>query len=70
MSVFQSGSAETAKATAHLALGACAALCFTYNVCAYFCRTAHRRHLAINAVVYGALVAYEIRVIHHHWRAR
>lgn len=51
------GTSETTKAAVHGALGALAALCGTYNACAWLKR--RESHLALNVIVYGALLAYE-----------
>ena len=66
--VLYSGHCELFKAAVHgLALGT-AALCVGYNLAAWLCR--RERHLAINAVVYGAAVLWEREHIRHHWTAR
>lgn len=67
---FQSGEAETVKAAAHVLLGLTAMTCFAYNATAFARRSSEKRHLALNAVLYGALVCYEATLIRHHWSER
>ena len=56
--------ASATKGAVHGALGALAVLCCGYNVAAWWHR--RERHLAVNAVVYGALIAFEVgQVIRH-----
>lgn len=60
----QSGKCETTKAVIHGALGVLSAGCFAYNLAAFAWR--RKRHLAFNAVVYGALLALEVKQVRHH----
>jgi hypothetical protein len=62
--LFDAGSCEELKLTAHASLGLLAGLCLAYNVTAFIRRG--ERHLAVNAVVYGALVAYEWQKANSH----
>jgi hypothetical protein len=62
--IFDKGSHEGIKLTVHAALGALALLACGYNSIALLRRG--ERHLAANAVVYGALVALEVRKVGHH----
>ncbi len=64
LSILESGSDETLKAAIHgMALGL-AAVMGLYNSAAWLQR--RRRHLAINALVYSALVLFECRHVRHH----
>lgn len=62
----QSGAAEPAKAATHAALGLLAGGCFVYNFTAWILR--RERHLAFNAVIYGALTLLEWKQVRHHLR--
>ena len=65
--VLQPGSCERLKASTHaLAMGV-AAVCAAYNLTAWIVR--RQRHLAINAVVYGAAVYWEAQHVQHHLAA-
>jgi hypothetical protein len=62
--VLHCGSCERLKAATHgVALGT-ALLCATYNFAAWIVR--RQRHLAINALVYAAAVAWEAEHVQHH----
>ncbi len=62
--VLQNGSCERLKAAAHgVALGT-ALVCGAYNLAAWLVR--RQRHLAINAVLYGAAVVWEVGHVRHH----
>jgi hypothetical protein len=61
------GQAETVKGAVHGALLTLAGMCAIYNVSAW--RDRRDPQLAMNAVVYLGLVAYEIRQVTHHWEA-
>lgn len=68
MKVLQSGNSEPLKAAVHgLALGT-AALCGAYNLAAWLVR--RQKHLAINVVLYGAVVAWEFTHVRHHLAAQ
>lgn len=68
MKVLQSGNSEPLKAAVHgLALGT-AALCGAYNLAAWLVR--RQKHLAINAVMYGAVVIWEFTHVRHHVAAQ
>lgn len=67
MTVLQSGKCEPLKAAVHgLALGT-AALCGAYNLAAWLVR--RQKHLAINAVLYSAVVVWEYTHVRHHLAA-
>ena len=64
LDVLKCGNCEELKLGVHaLALGV-AALCGVYNAAAWLSR--RERHLAVNAVMYAALVAFEQRHVLHH----
>ncbi len=68
MKVLQSGNNEPLKTAVHgLALGT-AALCGAYNLAAWLVR--RQKHLAINAVMYGAVVIWEFTHVRHHLAAQ
>lgn len=56
--------ANATKAAVHGALLTLAALCGVYNAASFLKRG--ERHLAVNAVVYGALMVYEVVNVRHH----
>lgn len=62
--IFDSGDREGLKLSVHGALGLLALTCLGYNAIA-FCRRGEQ-HLAVNAVLYAALVALEVRKVQHH----
>lgn len=64
MQILHAGQCEPLKAGVHGAIGALAAVCAVYNLCALGLRP--KRHLAINAVFYTALVLVEIQHVRHH----
>ena len=58
------GQCEPLKAAVHGLLLATVVVCAAYNTAAWFKR--RQRHLAINAVVYGAAILWErVRVLDH-----
>jgi hypothetical protein len=64
LKVLKCGNCEELKLGVHaLALGV-AALCGVYNAAAWLSR--RERHLAINTVMYAALVAFEQQHVSHH----
>ena len=64
MRVLKCGNCEELKLGVHvLALGV-AALCGAYNAAAWLSR--RERHLAFNAVMYAALIAFERQHVSHH----
>ena len=64
LKVLKCGNCEELKLAVHaLALGV-AALCGAYNAAAWLSR--RERHLAINTVLYAALVAFEQQHVSHH----
>lgn len=66
MSIFDNGQCEGVKLTVHAALGAIALVCLGYNAISFVRR--FEKHLALNVVMYGALVWMERRKVSHHWR--
>lgn len=64
MTLLQSGNRETFKGCYHGALGVFAAGALVYNLAAFSVRK--ERHLALNVLLYGALVALESRKTAHH----
>jgi hypothetical protein len=64
MQILHAGQCEPLKAGVHGAIGALAAVCAVYNLCALGLRP--KRHLAINAVFYTALVLVEVQHVRHH----
>jgi hypothetical protein len=64
LKVLKCGNCEELKLGVHaLALGV-AALCGAYNAAAWLTR--RERHLAINTVLYAALIAFEHQHVSHH----
>src|SRR5882757_2047308 len=64
LKVLKCGNCEELKLGVHgLTLGI-AALCGLYNAAAWLSR--REQHLAINAVLYAALIAFEQRHVSHH----
>jgi hypothetical protein len=64
LKVLKCGNCEELKLGVHaLALGV-AALCGAYNAAAWLSR--RERHLAINTVMYAALIAFEQQHVAHH----
>jgi hypothetical protein len=64
LKVLKCGNCEELKLGVHvLALGV-AALCGAYNAAAWLSR--RERHLAINTVLYAALIAFEHQHVTHH----
>jgi len=64
---FDCGERETLKCFVHASLGALALVCTVYNAISFARRA--EAHLAANTLVYGALVALEIRKCQHHREA-
>lgn len=60
----RSGTAEKLKAATHAGMLVLASTCLAYNATAWCFR--RERHLAGNAVVYGALVWLEVQHVRHH----
>ena len=63
--ILESGSRETFKGAIHAAALALAAVMGLYNSAAWMQR--RKRHLAVNALVYAALVVFERQHVRHHW---
>lgn len=59
------GEAELFKGGVHLTLFGFAMMCLAYNAMA-FSQRRHDWRLAMNAAVYGALVAFEVQQIQRH----
>jgi hypothetical protein len=64
MKVLECGNCEPLKLGVHAAALGIAALCGVYNAAAWLLR--REQHLAINAVLYTALIAFEQRHVMHH----
>ena len=64
LEVLESGSHEALKAGVHVTALGLAVVMSLYNAAAWVRRREH--HLALNAVVYTALTAWEIRKVTHH----
>ena len=63
-SILQCGTCERLKAATHTIALVTAATCAAYNLSAWLVR--RQRHLAINAIVYGAAVVWELEHVRHH----
>jgi len=64
LKVLKCGNCEELKLGVHaLALGV-AALCGVYNAAAWLSR--RERHLAVNTIMYAALIAFERQHVSHH----
>ena len=61
------GGCERFKADVHGAIALLALGAFAYNGLAFLGR--RRRHLAGNALIYAALVSFELEHVHHHQEA-
>lgn len=64
LKVLACGTCEPLKLSVHAAALGIAALCGLYNAAAWLSR--REQHLAINAVLYAALIAFEQRHVVHH----
>jgi hypothetical protein len=64
MAVLHCGSCERIKAGVHAAALGLSALMMAYNAAAWLSR--REQHLAVNAVVYAALTAWEQKHVAHH----
>ena len=64
LKVLKCGNCEPLKLGVHGAALGLAALCGLYNAAAWLSR--RDRHLAVNAVLYAALIAFEQRHVAHH----
>lgn len=64
--ITRDGHQETFKAGVHLALLSLAAVCSAYNCAAWIARPS--KHLAVNAVVYTALLGLECHQVMRHLR--
>jgi hypothetical protein len=65
--LLDSGNCEPFKAAVHGVVLALAAVCATYNAAAWVKR--RQRHLAVNAIFYGATVWFEHCHVRHHLAA-
>lgn len=64
LTILESGSRETLKGAIHgVALGL-SALMWAYNAAAWLQR--RERHLAVNSLIYTALIAFECQHVRHH----
>jgi len=64
LDVLQCGSCERLKAGVHATAFGLAIVMMVYNAAAWFSR--REQHLAVNAVLYGALTAWEQQHVAHH----
>jgi len=64
LNVLKCGNCEELKLGVHAAALGLAAVCGLYNAAAWLSR--REQHLAVNAVLYAALVAFEQRHVAHH----
>jgi hypothetical protein len=67
LTVLQCGECETLKASVHASALALSAVMGLYNAAAWLSR--RDPHLAVNAVLYTALAAWEQKHVAHHVRA-
>jgi len=65
--LLQPGEHEELKATVHSVAGLLMLVCAAYNLGAWCVR--RERHLAVNALVYSALTAWEAKNVAHHLRS-
>src|SRR5256885_16534271 len=64
LKVLKCGNCEPLKLGVHATALGIAALCGVYNAAAWLSR--REQHLAVNAVLYAALIAFEQRHVAHH----
>ena len=64
LKVLKCGNCEPLKVGVHATALGIAALCGLYNAAAWLSRREH--HLAVNTVLYAALIAFEQRHVAHH----
>ena len=64
LKVLKCGNCEELKLGVHALAFGVAALCGIYNAAAWLSR--RERHLAVNAVLYAALIAFEQQHVSHH----
>ena len=64
LKVLKCGNCEPLKLGVHAAALGLAALCGIYNAAAWLSR--RERHLAVNTVMYAALIAFEHQHVSHH----
>ena len=64
MQILQCGNGERLKTSVHAATLALTALCGLYNAAAWLKR--RETHLAVNAILYAALTAWEREHVAHH----
>ena len=64
LKVLKCGNCEELKLGVHALALAVAALCGAYNAAAWLSR--RDRHLAVNTVLYAALIAFEQQHVSHH----
>jgi hypothetical protein len=62
--ILKCGNCEPLKASVHGAVLGLAALCAAYNFAAWLTR--QQRHLAVNTLLYSAVVAWETNHVRHH----
>ncbi len=64
MQMLQCGNCERLKAGVHAVVFGLAAVCGLYNAAAWVSR--RQTHLAVNAILYAALMAWEQQHVAHH----
>jgi hypothetical protein len=62
--ILKCGNCEPLKASVHGAVLGLAALCAAYNLAAWLTR--QQKHLAVNTLLYSAVVAWETNHVKHH----
>jgi len=62
--ILQSGNCEPLKASVHAVALGTAALCAAYNLAAWLTR--RQTHLAVNTLLYTAVVVWEAQHVRHH----
>ena len=65
LSILETGSRETLKGAIHGVALCLSAVMWTYNAAAWLQR--RERHLAVNTLVYTALILFEREHVRHHW---
>lgn len=67
LSILENGSRERLKGAVHGAVLCLAVLTGLYNTAAWLQR--RQRHLAVNAIVYIALIVFECQHVRHHFES-
>jgi hypothetical protein len=66
LAILHSGNNEPLKASVHGVAMGTAALCAAYNLAAWLTRPRRQIHLAINTLLYTAIVVWEAQHVRHH----